>query len=303
VIPREMRIGESAGAIPIMRAVPTPTLPDTAGQAVRWMPAEDAVAGAVFVTSAAGTAAAPTQIAYYTTPDGVPRKGTVVVAPGAIYTQGNIPAIANENGVYVKITMGTKRASVSRWVGSPCIFPVEGSWVKVEALISGVPFQVQGSQTIASGLNGQPVTAPSGATAWQSQVTCTVIDGWTDYGPSTPIVLNNPCGLTAQLFGPVIVDDLSLSNFNATASVQLAIIDKTGTPYEGGTPSAGGHMIGSVIVPAGTTVSVGRSLLGPFGLGLALVGFTGNPAAGALTHDPNDANVFASVWGKYLGVS
>jgi len=250
------------------------------------------IAGPMVVTISQGGSLA--QLGYYTTPDNVPRKATVFVAPSRLIEGAGNFTTNNRDGVYAKITTGSDRGSVSRWVGTPCIMPVEGEFVKVEATIGSCPFLLQsGSAAVAAGTQGQPTAAIDTTHVWQSTVTAVIIDGWTEDWPSSLLVQQQACQTAPLLYGPVIIDKITLSNFGSN-DVAIAFLDSDGL-----IPLNANQMITSCIVPAGVTDSV-VGLTGPIGTALRIFGFTGNPSS-PLTHDTNDADVFVSIWGKYLG--
>src|SRR5579859_5289135 len=281
-------------------AVPT----DVAAQAIQLLPAIDPVQGQTVVlsnqTPVTFNGSQLTQLAYYTTRDQVPRKGTVIVAPNKCNVPGT-HSISQNNGVYAKITQGTTRATISRWVGTPCVFPVEGSFVKVEGFIGQVPFLLS---TLTTFSTQQAIPQPpADAQAWQNLVTCLVIDGWTDLGQPTqiwnavPILGGGAANGNVTIFGPVLLESVTFTNTGSTA-VLVAIQDSNGTLLN--TAPAVSQV---VYVPANQTVSVGADLLGPFGAAFNPLSITPPiPAAPtAMTIDTNGNNVLVSAWGHFLG--
>lgn len=254
------------------------------------------IAGAVTVVgSPAGTALA--QLAYYQTPDNVPRKVTIFVTQNGPITQGGSPT--SQLALYCKVTVGSDRGAVSQWIAAPCVFPAEGQFVKVEAMISGsAPSVMADVRVLPKGaILGTPYP---GTSVWTVQATALVVDGWTDEGPSILLAKSIPCGSVAQgtagnfVDGPVIVDSISFSNTNASAGVLMAVCD-TG-PGGAFVPE---FQVITVYVPAQTTVSVGRDLLGTFGNGVNMIGIVAPPSI-VNAEDTNGANVYATVRGRYL---
>lgn len=298
---REDELARANGGVPLIGGTANPGGPPArsnqgvAPQPIVQVPALQPIGGSQGVVISSN-ANAPQQIAYYTTPDGVPREVTVIVAPQKVTAQG-VLIQDTRNGVYAKITQGGPRGSTSRWVGAPCIVRAEGLFVKVEASIGACPFLLQSSSAAsAANTQGQP-TPPSGtAIVWDCTVVCNIIDGWTEEEPGTLLVQQVQAGTGNVLIGPCIVDTITLTNISTTATVNCALIDSLGIIAIDGV-----QMITSIEVPPSTTISVGRDILGPIGTGLRVMGFTGAPSPGLLPHDANDANIYVSVWGKYLG--
>lgn len=239
------------------------------------------------------------QLAYYQTPDNVPRRVTVFVTQNGPILSGGIAA--NQVALYVKITIGSDRGSVAQWVAAPCAFPCEGQFVKVEANIGSTPPNVLSDARQA--INGAKVGVPSTVgNLYTTSATAIVVDGWTDDGPSIILANSIPCGLAAQstpgyyVSGPVIVDSISLTNTNATGQVLMAICD-TGPPHTGAIQSI--FQMVTTYVPALTTVSIGKDLLGTFGNGVNIVGIIAPPSL-VNGEDVNDANVYATIRGRYL---
>jgi hypothetical protein len=221
-----------------------------------------------------------TPICDYRTFDNVPRKATICVAPRQIIQPPGNTSFSTVQGVYTKITYGTQRGRAVQIVGSPCMFPIEGSYVKVEAMIGDLPYQL--------GLAGA-VSVSSFSSQFQCSVTAMVIDGWTDDGPAILFARDAPCGnvfvpqvgLGGVAHGlPAIIDLICLSNTNATGTLQMRIADSI--------VGANGF---SVFVDAQTSTTVTRDMLGPFFSGVSIESVTG---------DSTDQNVLATVWGRYL---
>lgn len=263
------------------------------------------IAGNVLVIASPPTAApggglvpqALTQLAYLTTPDNVPRKVTVIVTQNSPVTNTESGAAIANAGLYVKLTVGTDRGSVTQWVSAPCVIPTEGTFVKVEATIGVTPFRVVASDALAinSGLGMPP--APQGAGNQQCYASALVVDGSNDEGPSILLGLSGPfqcggapfAGFLVQ--GPVLIDEIILHNTNASASVLMAALDAKAI--------APSDIAALVYVPPQGSVSIGRDLLGAFANGLNLTGIT-PPPTGSITVDTNDLNVYAQVRGRYI---
>ena len=251
------------------------------------------IAGAIGVMgSPAGTALA--QLAYYQTPDNVPRRVTVIVTVNSVITGGN-----GQQALYVKITVGSDRGSVSQWVAAPCQFPCEGQFVKVEAnLANSAPSVQSDPRTLSPGTQiGTPYPQTS---QFSTFATALIIDGWTDDGPSILLQKSTACGSASLgtpgnfVAGPVIIESISLTNTNATGQVLIAVCD---SGFAGSFQPL--FQVLTVYVPALTTVSVGKDLLGTFGVGVNVLGIVAPPSV-VNSEDANGANVYATIRGRYL---
>lgn len=238
--------------------------------------------------------------------DGVPRKVTVLVAPSPIYP-GQVPGVgtpSNLLGLYVRVTYGTVRGSVSRWVATPCELQVEGSFVRVEGAMGALPYLL--FNVAATGqAGGAPLPIGSGiGPAFVCKVMSVVVEGHADTGPSmlltTTLDASLQCGiahgpqlpLTAAGFLPAILDSVVLTNTGAVA-VAMCGFDGPGTNVNGQyqrTPL--------IYVPATSTVSVGSALLGAWFANVVWAGVT--PPPNSSTEDPNGANVYVSMYGRIL---
>jgi hypothetical protein len=259
------------------------TMPDsarTSSTPISLLPASDPVAGTVRVPGGPNW----TTVCDYRTADGVPRRGTVIVSPAQIH--GNTPpglSFSTVQGVYVRITYGTERGRVSQIVGSPCEIPVEGSTVKVECMIGDSPYQL--------GFAGA-VSVSSFSSDFNCKVVAMVVDGWTS--PAQPIVLardvvcSNSLVPQLKLAGikngiPAIIDYILLTNKNAADTILMEVMDS----ITGGA----GTDVAQVYVPSTSTVRIGSSMLGAFFNGVSIQ---------SVAADPNDANVIATIGGRYL---
>jgi hypothetical protein len=250
------------------------------------VPSKNPIGGPQTVTASA-MALAP--LAFVTSPDGRPRKYTVIVTPTAPFS--GIGAVA----LYAKITMGVRLGSIAQWVACPCVFPVDGSFVQVQAQIAKTP-QMLSSTTANLAPLGTPLFPPAGegpAATYTTQAVALVIDGWTEEGPSILIAQDAACNATLAT-GPVLVDTVAFTNTNANAGCLMVLSDY----LQAGEVSAGNNMI-SVYVPAQSSVSVGRELLGPFSNAVIATAIT-PPITGHPATDPNGTNVYATVRGRYF---
>lgn len=248
------------------------------------------IAGPQLVTTSKNNLA---QLAYYTTPDNRPRKATIIITQNSPIVLPGTATPVGSAGLYAKITYGPDRGGVSQWIATPCVFPVEGQFIKVEGLIGTVPFFLENQGAPGSGVG----TLNGGVAQGQCTATCLIIDGWTDEGPSIllvpfPTVCSAvPAPNSFMVQGPVIIDEILLTNTSTTATVLMGI-------YDGANGLAATLLVAHTYVPPQTTVSVGVDLLGAFGQGLNIYGINGLSAHPS--QDANDANVYASIRGRYL---
>lgn len=219
--------------------------------------------------------------------DGSSRRGVVTLTTTPVAIGG----VAQDNAaVACRITMGSPRGAVTFWEMAPAIVPVQGTYVRVDAGISFAPLR------ILSSIGGPQAVTRAGMSAQ-------VAANWYDAADASfwpqPALLNNSNILIGpavcdsvhapQFKGPVILTSLLLSNNNPTAGVWIAIGDSiTAMP-------PGGQWKSVVMVNPMQTLSVGRALLGSFGCGVGLVGYT--DPKGAAAEDPNDVNVVAQMYG------
>lgn len=281
----------------------------------------DSTAGTTLVQSIQGYST-PTALSDWKVEDGVARKLTVFVAPGPIYP-GQVPGVgtpASNLGLYVRVTYGTGRASVSRWVATPCELQVEGSYVRVDANIGILAYCLgTATGTAGSSSGGAPLSIGTGASpSFCCSVMCGVVEGHSDVGPSmllTPngaLNPNNPppggiqCGfaagpqlpLTASGYLPAILDSVVLTNTGAVAVAMCG--------FDGPAALIGGYAprfqrTPLIYVPATSTVSVGSALLGAWFANVTWAGVTPPPRSGAT--DTNDANVYVAMYGRVLNPS
>jgi hypothetical protein len=248
------------------------------------VPSKNPIAGPQTVTSDGSNLA---QLAYYTSPDGVPRKMTLLVTvnTGISLTSGG--GVATAVGLYVKVSYGMDRGNVVQWIAAPCVFPIEGSWVKVEAIVGKAPFRLQNSGAKI----GTPPLPPGPAT-YSTQATALLVDGWTDVGPSIVIAQSTACNAVLAT-GPMLVDSVAFTNTDATNTVLMFISDTT-IPTQA---LLSVNALTQLYVPPKATVSVGPELLGAMSNACYAVGVT-SPTSGTI--DALGTGIYAIVRGRYL---
>jgi hypothetical protein len=238
------------------------------------------------------SADAMTTVLQWQAKDGNSRRGFVTLVPSnpkrAMADRINVAA-------WCRITMGSARGSISFWAMAPAIVPVQGTYLRVDALLARAGNQLAYGGTLPSG----PIIPVIPAVPLSWDLSANFFDEDSDRFPDPTILGPSlvPCtqAAAAQWDAPAIIDSIELTNTNAAAGVYIVIGDSTITTGPAFVP---GEDVGIVFVPAGSTVSVGRELLGSFSNGVTLFGTT--TFSGAFTDDPNDANVFATIRGLYL---
>lgn len=281
------------------------------------VPASDSTSGTQRLSVLNVPGVYPKELSRYETHDGVPRKATVIVAPGPIYLNATGASTGTRQsalGVYARITFGGLKGAVSQWVAAPCIFPCEGSFIRVEGIIAALPYSLLNNIAGAPQQGGSPqvVIGALSSSGYSCQLQSLVLDGWTDLGAPqilcngfTPSKVGAKCGLAAgpQLtltsggYNPAIIDSIVFTNMNAAAAVQMYGMDG---PIASGI-STDYQRLGGIWVPAQSTVSVGKALLGAWFSNVILAGVTGPPDSNV--EDLNDANVYATIYGRMLSPS
>lgn len=288
--------------VPALRRPPDPTSPIALGATQTISRSalavgEYAIGGQVITLTNPGAGVAPSQtILNWTSPDGVARKGTIILAclAPALVTPFISPRIWP--AYYCLVTVGNARGSHTFWAIAPAIIPVEATYVRVDAQLAPAGGQI-------STANGETTFgAPPAFTFAQKfsgQIKASFFDNhvdnqWRDIqlGASGQQASNVNLGI--RFGGPAIVTSIVLNNNNATAGVWMEVVDTQNTQ------DSDASLVAQVVwVPAKASVSIGGGLLGSFSNCVCVQGRSSPD--GSTGHNPaedgNDANVFCTVRG------
>lgn len=230
-----------------------------------------------------------TNVLQWNSSDGNSRRGFVTLVTSNLVRASTDHLNA---AVWVRITMGSPRGSITFWQMAPAIVPVQGTYLRCDALIASAGNQLAYGGTLPS---APVIPVLNGPYSWNLSANffdedADLYPGPSVLGPSLQVCdqANAP-----QWEAPAIIDSIELVNTNATAGVFIVVADTTAP-----VTLLPGEDSGVVFVPAQSTVSVGRNLLGSFSSGVALFGTT--TFTGTFTDDPNGANVFATIRGIFL---
>jgi hypothetical protein len=242
------------------------------------------------------------RLLYWSSPDGIARKGTLILECTSPRRRGEIPG--QYPSVYCLVTVGTARGKTSFWQIAPALVPVEATYVSVDAQLA------PGCGMI--GLQGAPPSPqafaqpPPFTSAEQFYATATAqfLD---NASPNQwPTIQLGPSMQSAQsgtnnavMFSwPAIVRSAVFSNNNATAGVWMVIADAAISLAWANLA----FVNATVFVPAKASVSLGEELLGSFSNGVMSFGVTSPDGSQGqtFTEDTNDANVFLTLRGQQL---
>ena len=298
---------KSGGALAWLRELVT-GVGDSRALRVRGVPASYPVGGQSVTVSATVTTTPThvvgpndtlTNVLQWSAPDGKSVRGVLTLVPSAPAQHVGDPPSA----IWCLITMGSPRGKIAWWELAPAIVPVEGTYLRVDAIYARVPKYL--GVTTAGNLNEGNAAAAPIVPQWNfahsSQITVNFFDEFADRYPGVSIVgtPQQPAQLvTSGSFGapqwqnPVILHSIEFSNSN-TADVWIGWADTTA-------PNLNTVVVNGIVkVPAGQSVAIGQGLLGSFGVGLSLFGVTA-PGQPPYTNDTNDQNVFATIRGLSL---
>jgi hypothetical protein len=256
------------------------------------------------------------QLAQWESPDGMPRRVTVYAySPFPSFTFGSV-----NYGVAVRLSQGGARGGVSSWHGCPCMISAVGTRITVDAMCCTLPFNfgfrslgASGFGSRSEGSNG-PTPVPPATTDLFFSATAVILDGEIEEPPGEDITNNELATWVGQTYtngvpdphkgsqaeGPCVVTACTITNTSAS-NVLMAIFDSKFIP----SATIPWEAIGFVMVPAGSSVGVGRDLLGSFFQAFNCVGVTAASAlAGApYTVDANTSSCLVDVRGYYLKLS
>lgn len=207
------------------------------------------------------------------------------------------------SAVWCLITMGTLRGKVSWWELAPALVPVEGTYLRVDAIFARCPkfIAVIDAGNLNAGQTPPGPIIPQWNFPHTATITANFFDEFSERYPSPSIIgtPQQPASLvtigsfgTPQWQQPVILTSVELTNSNAS-DVYIGFSDGTGV-------NLSTVIVNGIIkVPAGSSVAVGQELLGSYGVGVCMFGVT-TPGQPPYTNDTNDANVFATMRGISL---